>query len=127
MNLTVTIALELRDDSSDDDIIELLGAIAAQVEDDVPGIVLRSTIDAPHPAWQPVTRVDTYADGFGNWHALVQGTADVDAAARLARDAIVAELTCREAPGWDPRTVRIQREDDGDVVGAFTFGEVPLT
>ena len=54
MRLTVTIDMDLADDATDEQVLRLLGAVAAQVEDDEDGIVRRVTMDAPHPAWQEV-------------------------------------------------------------------------
>ena len=42
------------------------------------------------------TRVSTWADGFGRWHAAVPDTSD---GARVARAAIRAELKARDAIG----------------------------
>lgn len=52
MRLTVTIDLDLTDAATDGEVIRLLGAIAAQVEDDEDGIICTATMDAPHPTWQ---------------------------------------------------------------------------
>lgn len=54
MRLTVTIDMDLADTVTDEEVVRLLGAIAAQVEDDEDGIVRAVTMDAPHPAWQEV-------------------------------------------------------------------------
>ena len=54
MRLTVTIDMDLTDTATDEEVVRLLGAIAAQVEDDEDGIVNSAAVDAPHPAWQAV-------------------------------------------------------------------------
>lgn len=52
--LTVTLELDIADGATAEEVVRLLGAICAQVEDDEDGIVLASSMDAPHPAWQAV-------------------------------------------------------------------------
>lgn len=49
--MRVTIDITLTDDATDDAVTELLGAIAAQVEDDVTGVVVHHDMHADHPAW----------------------------------------------------------------------------
>jgi len=54
-------------------------------------------------------RIQTWADGFGRWHASVplSGSRAKDAA--VARRAIQAELTERYAPNYDRGTLHITR------------------
>lgn len=54
MRLTVTITLDIDDTATDEQVVDLLAAVSAQVEDDGGGIVNEATVDAPHPAWQAV-------------------------------------------------------------------------
>lgn len=54
MRLTVTINMDLTDTATGEEVVRLLGAIAAQVEDDEDGIIRAVTMDAPHPTWQAV-------------------------------------------------------------------------
>jgi hypothetical protein len=52
---------------------------------------------------------NTWADGFGRWHASVPLTANALADANRARALIIAELTEREGPHFDPSTVHVTR------------------
>ena len=54
MRLAVTLNNDLTYTATDEAVVRLLGAIAAQVEDDEDGIVNAAAVDAPHPAWQAV-------------------------------------------------------------------------
>lgn len=60
-----------------------------------------STVDA---------EITTWADGFGIWHASVPLTDNPEADADTARQAIIAELTPREGPGFAPARVQVTRE-----------------
>jgi hypothetical protein len=62
-----------------------------------------------------LTMVDTvaaghaWADGFGRWHASGPVTVNPLTDARKARKLIIAELTEREGPRFDPTTVHVTR------------------
>lgn len=49
--MRVIIDIDLKDDATDADVVELLGAIAAQVEDDEAGVVCSHDMRVDHPAW----------------------------------------------------------------------------
>lgn len=55
-------------------------------------------------------RVTTWADGFGVWHASVPLVGNRWREARQARQAILAELTEREARTFDPQAIHVTRE-----------------
>ena len=65
---------------------------------------------------------NTWADGFGRWHATVSLTDCCHCDAHAARKLIVAELVQREAPNWDPRTVHVTRTAVTDTT--VTYSEV---
>ena len=54
-------------------------------------------------------RVETWADGFGRWHASVPLSSSRHADALVARRAIQAELVERYAPNYDPTTLHVTR------------------
>lgn len=55
--------------------------------------------------------VHTWADSYGVWHALVPLTGYRARDAHAARTAIIAELTEREGPRFDPSTVHVRRTE----------------
>ncbi|EWM19715.1 hypothetical protein [Kutzneria sp. 744] len=57
----------------------------------------------------PTHNVRTWADGFGRWHASVPLTDYAVADANKARALIIAELTEREGPQFDPSAVHVTR------------------
>lgn len=64
----------------------------------------------------------TWADGFGNWHAMVPASGSRWKDALAARKLIVAELVQREAPGWDPQFITVTRTAVTDTT--VTYSEV---
>ncbi|TCC19945.1 hypothetical protein [Kribbella sindirgiensis] len=70
-------------------------------------------------------KVSTWADGFGNWHALVteQGIGDAQKAERRARYAIITELSMREGPKFDPERMTVRQVSrtsrDGELMTEF--------
>lgn len=69
--------------------------------------------------------VNTWADGFGNWHALVteQGVGDAKAARRKARRAIAEEIAHRSPRGFDLRGLTVKpvskSSRDGELMTEF--------
>lgn len=66
---------------------------------------------------------DTWADGFGRWHASVPMTGSRQRDAMKARALILAELSERYAPNYDPSTLRVTRERITNH-GTAIYGEV---
>lgn len=64
----------------------------------------------------------TWADGYGMWHAACDPHADLKVLAVQAREAIVAELSQREGPNFDPDTVDVKY--DGVGFGQVFFVEI---
>jgi len=79
---------------------------------------------------EELARPHTWADGFGVWHATVTGVLAQDEAARIARDAIVAELAEREGAGFAPGRIGVKLAETSEVTAAegisFTYDEVLL-
>lgn len=67
--------------------------------------------------------VQTWADGFGRWHASVPLTNSRQRDAMAARKAIDAELEERLAPHYDPRALHVTRERVTEH-GTAIYGEV---
>lgn len=54
--------------------------------------------------------IRTWADGFGTWHAQVPVSVGCRSIQKnKAHKAIALELSAREAPGWNPARLKVER------------------
>lgn len=88
-----------------------------------------STTTYDYDGHAPCEVLHTWADGFGIWHVTLEteGVRATIPPAAEARDAIVAELSLREGPHFDPSTIGVRLEEvmPTDSGIRWVYAEVP--